>query len=124
MSKLNEPKTAKTFEIIREYLKGAVPPCSVETDEPHHIEVVANDGTTKHIFGYCVEHNEVVTVGFDTKIPENALREIFSERLIKMMNEHRRIELRNIEQNDLHKDLQDAFEKLLYYFNEKNWTKA
>ncbi len=123
MSHLNTPNVPQAFEMMRQYIKSSVPPCTATVDTPTHYESVAINGEQKHIYGYVIAHHDVVTVGFSMDIPDNAMHQIFSERLRKMMNHHRRLEIRNPHVNDLRQDIQDACEKLLYYYNEIGWTK-
>ncbi len=122
MSELNQPHVGLSFDMIRQLLKSAVPPCTATVDTPTHYEAVAVNGSHKHLFGYAVAHQDVVTVGFNTEIPEADFKQLASKRLILKMNEHRRLEIRNAKDHDLHQDLQDAFNKMLYYYNEKGWT--
>ena len=123
MSRLNEPNIPLSFKMVREYIKSSVPPCTATIDTPTHYESVAVNGEEKHLYGYVIAHQHVITVGFSMDIPDNAMHQLFSERLRKMMNEHRRLEIRDAHVNDLRQDLQDACEHLLYYYNQIGWTK-
>ncbi len=123
MSNSYKPHVDLSFDMIRQFIKSSVPPCEAITDTPTHYESVAINGDQKHLFAYVVAHEHVVTLGFNTEIPEKDLKQLVPETLIKMMNEHRRIEIRNAHVDDLRKDIQDAIEQLLYYYNEKGWTK-
>ena len=122
MSETNKHLTDQSFEIIRQYLKSAVPPCQITVDTDTHFEVTAINNDKKELFGYCVKHQHVVTLGFNTNISDKDFHQLIPERLIKMMNEHRRLEIRDVIVKDLHESIQDACNNLLYYFNEKNWT--
>ena len=122
MSEMNKPRVSKSFEMIRQYLKSSVPPCTATIDTPTHYESVAINKDQKHLYGFCVAHHDVVTVGFNEEIPETDLKQLIPERLRRMMNEHRRLEIRETEVHDLRQDIQDACNQLLYYYNEKNWT--
>ena len=124
MSEMNRPQVAKSFEMIRQLLKSSVPPCTTTIDEPCHYESMAITGDTRHLFGYCIAHREVVTIGFNREISDHDLRQLFSASLREKMNEERRIEVREAEVHNLWQDLQDAVNKLQYYFDEKGWTKA
>ena len=125
MSQANKPLVDKSFEIVRQYLQSVVPPCSVAVDTPTHYEVVAINGDEKHVFGYVVAHEHVITIGFNDKIPAHDLKELISEHLIKKMGDaHHRFEVRDADIHSLTKDLQQAIEKLARYYNEKGWTKA
>ncbi|MDO5570549.1 MAG: hypothetical protein Q4F97_03675 [Bacteroidales bacterium] len=121
MSEINKPLVKQSFEIIRNFLKSAVPPCTATVDTTTHYEVVAENNGQKHIYGYCIAHRNVVTLGFDENIPEEDFKRLIPKRLREMMNEHRRLEIREVQVNELRADIQDALNKLLYYFNEKNW---
>ena len=124
MSHLNKPQIQQTFEEIKGYLKGAVPPCKIITDAPTHFECVADNGEKEILFGYAVAHHHVVTLGFYDEIPANDKKELFSERLLNMMKDnHNRIEIRNIFDNEFGNDIRDAITKLLYYYNQKGYTK-
>lgn len=123
MSHLNKPLVNQSFEIVRQYIKSSVPPCEASADTPTHYEAVAINGNQKHLFAYVVAHEHVVTLGFSTEISDNDLKQLISSRLREMMNEHRRLEIRDAHVADLRQDIQDACEKLLYYYNEKGWTK-
>lgn len=122
MSHLNKPNVEETFKICKQYIKSAVPPCVVEIDTPTHFEVVAINGDQKHLFANIVSHDHVVTLGFDTTIPEEDLKQLLSDRLIKHLNEHRRMAIHNLEYDDYRQDFQDACNKLLYYFDQQGWT--
>ena len=123
MSHLNKPLVPQSFEIVRQYLKSSVPPCVATVDTPTHFEAVAINGDEKHLYGYVVAHEHVITLGFSTEISDSDFRELFSSRLRAMMNDHRRLEIREAHVADLRQDIQDACEHLLYYFNQKGWTK-
>lgn len=124
MSHLNKPQVNLSFDMIRQYIKSAVPPCEATADTPTHYEAVAMVDGVKHVFAYVVAHQHVVTLGFDMNIPEKDFKQLVSEQLCKRMEHgHRRLEIRDAHVDELRKDIQDACEKLLYYFNEKGWTK-
>ena len=123
MSNSNKPHVDLSFDMIRQYIKSSVPPCEVASDTPTHYEAVAVNGDQKHLFAYVVAHQHVVTLGFSTDISDADFRELIPERLRKMMNEHRRLEIHNAHVDDLREDIQDACEQLLYYYNQKGWTK-
>ena len=122
MSEKNQPHVDLSFDVIQHLIKSAVPPCTAITDTPSHYEVVAVHGDHQHLFGAVIAHNEEVTVCFNTEIPENEFKQLVSEDLIRKMNPHRRLEVRNIKSPQLHEDLQNACNKMLYYFNEKGWV--
>ena len=104
-------------------IKSAVPPCVAVADTPTHYEAAAETDGKQHVFGYVVAHRDVITVGFNTEISDKDMHELVSERLRKMMNEHRRLEIREAHVSDLRQDIQEAFNAMLNYFNEKNWVK-
>lgn len=123
MSHMNKPLVDLSFEMCRQFLKSSVPPCTSTVDTPTHYESTAIKGEEKHLFGYVVAHEHVVTLGFNEEIPESDFKELIPERLRNMMNHnHRRLEIRNAEVDGLRQDIQDACEKLLYYYNQIGWT--
>ncbi len=122
MSNENKPHVDQSFEMVKQFLKGAATPTCEVIDTPTHYEITAVDKEgKKHLFAYVIAHEHVITIGFNTQIPEQDKHQLFSDVLLKKMNDHCRIEVRNAHVADFRHDLQDAFEKLLYYFNEKNW---
>ncbi len=123
MSHLNKPLVSQSFEIVRQYLKSSVPPCVATVDTPTHFEAVAVNGDEKHVYGYVVAHEHVITLGFCTEISDKDFKELIPIGLRARMNDHRRLEIREAHVSDLRQDIQDACEKLLYYYNEKGWTK-
>lgn len=123
MSHMNKPLVEQSFDMVRQCIKSSVPPCTTTVDTPTHYESVAINGDQKHLFGFVVAHQDVITVGINEEIPEEDLKQMVSERLLKMMNQHRRFEIRTILVKDLHQDVQDAFNNLLYYYNQIGWTK-
>lgn len=125
MSHMNKPLVDLSFEMCRQYLKSSVPPCIASVDTPTHYESMAVNGESKHLFGYVVAHQHVVTLGFNEEIPEEDFKQLIPERLRNMMNHnHRRLEIRNVEVDDLRQDIQDACNQLLYYYNQKGWTQV
>ncbi len=123
MSHTNKPQITQTFEELKGYLKGCVPPCVAEVDTPTHYEVVAEKNGEKKLFAYIVAHLHVVTLGFDNDIPLNDKKQIFSDRLMRQITEHNaRIDIRNVFDSEFSNDLRDAITKLMYYYNEKGWV--
>lgn len=123
MSHMNKPQVDQSFEICRQFLKSAVPPCTATVDTPTHYECMAINGEMKHLFGYVVAHQHVITLGFNVEIPEEDFKKLIPERLRNMMDHnHRRLEIRNVEVLDLRQDIQDACNQLLYYYNQIGWT--
>ena len=122
MSHENKPNVNQSFEMIRQYIKSAATPTCEEIDTPTHYELttVGTDGQ-KHLFGYVVAHEHVITIGFNTQISDKDKRQLFSENLLKKMNDNGRFEMRDAHVADFRHDIQDACEKLLYFYNEKNW---
>jgi hypothetical protein len=110
--------------MCRQYLKSAVPPCIASADTSTHYEVTAVDASKeKRLFGYCIAHESALTIGFNEQIPEEDFQKLIPERLRKMMNhKHRRLEIRDPEVDELARDIRDAFNQLLYYYNQNNWV--
>ena len=123
MSNSNKPHVNLSFEMIRQFIKSAVPPCEASADTSTHYEAIAVNGDQKHVFAYVVAHEHVVTLGFSTDISDDDFVELIPERLRKMMNNHRRLEIHNAHVDELRKDIQDSCEQLLYYYTQKDWTK-
>ena len=107
MSHMNKPRVDQSFEIVRQCLKSSVPPCNAIADTPTHYETEAVNGNQKHVFGYVVAHEHVITIGFSTDIPEKDLKELIPARLLEKMNGHRRMEIRDVQVHELHSDLQE-----------------
>ncbi|MEG1617694.1 MAG: hypothetical protein RR202_08010 [Bacteroidales bacterium] len=121
MSEANKPLVNKSFEMIKQYLKSAVPPCVATVDTPEHYEVTAVNNGTKHLFGYCIAHRNTVTMGFNEDIPESDFKQLVPKRILEMMNENRRIAIRDADEHELSSAIRDACNQLLYYYNEKGW---
>ena len=105
MSHTNKPEVNLSFDMIRQYIKSSVPPCEVIADTPTHYESAAIVGDQKHVFAYVVAHQHVVTVGFGTDISDKDFHQLIPERLRKMMNDNRRLEIRDAHVDDLRKDI-------------------
>ena len=105
MSNSNKPHVDLSFDMIRQYIKSSVPPCEATSDTPTHYEAVAINGDQKHVFAYVVAHQHEVTLGFSTDISDGDFKQLVSERLRKMMNEHRRLEIHNAHVDDLRKEI-------------------
>lgn len=122
MSFKNMPNVKESFQMIRDFLKGAATTTCEVIDTPEHYELTTVDKEgQKHLFAYVVAHQHVVTLGFNTQISDNDFHQLVSQRLRAMMNDHRRLEIRDAHVDDLRKDIQDAFQKILYFYSEKNW---
>ena len=121
MSDINKTRVNQSFEMVRQYIKSSVTPTCEVIDTPTHYELTTVANGQKHLFAYVVAHEHVITVGFNTQISDADARQLFPERLLKMMNDHRRLEIRDAQVDDLRKDIQDAIEQLKYYYDEKGW---
>ena len=112
MSHMNKPNVNQTFEICKQYLKSAVPPCVVTTDTPTHYECSSDNGKEKHVFGYVIAHEHIVTFGFCEDIKEGEMKQLVSDRILKMMGHgHHRIEIRDIHEHELANDLRRSEER-------------
>ena len=123
MSHANKPNVGLAFKMCRQYFKSAVPPCIATVDTPTHYEVTAVDAAQdKRLFGYCVAHESALTIGFNEQIPEEDFKKLIPERLRNMMeHKHRRLEIRDSLVDELARDIRDACNQLLYYYNQNNW---
>ncbi len=123
MSHLNKPQIDQSFSEIKKILKGCVPPCVAEIDTPTHYECIADKSGEKILFAYVVAHSHVVTMGFNNSIPLDDKKQIFSERLLKSIQEfHGRIEIKNVFDHDLSDDIRESITKLMYYYTDKGWA--
>ena len=121
MTHLNKPQIERTFDKIKQYLKSIVPPCTITVDTPDNFQIEAIKGDSKHIFAYAVAHEHVITVGFNEEIKCEEMKQIFPDTILKDMNEHNRIEIRQLQDTELRKDFQSTCESLMRFFEQKNW---
>ena len=115
MSHTNKQMVDISFDMARQYLKGAVPPCSLTVDTPTHIKIEAINGESKHLFAEAIAHSHVVTIEFSPDIPKEDFDQLISQRLQKHMNEHRRLEIRDLHVDELIHAFQEPCPTLLYY---------
>ncbi|MGL5772560.1 MAG: hypothetical protein ACRCX1_07255 [Bacteroidales bacterium] len=113
-------KIDQAFKVMLPLLKTLVPPCVGEGNEVTNYAVYADNGEKKRLFAEIVLHGHVLTIQFNQEMSKDEAKQIFSHFLLTKMNEHGRVEVREIEE-EIRKDIQDAIQKLMRYFSDKGW---
>ena len=117
----NRTRVNVAFDIISKGLKSVVPPCVLSADTATHCEVVAQKGDVRHVLAYVVAHEHEVTLGFATELSREVMHVQIPETLLVRMNKHHRIEIEQLQGEELRKDIQQAIANLMNYYTQLGW---
>ncbi len=111
----------KVFDTVRQLLKSTIPPCVATVDNEEHYEVCIMNSThpEKILLGYVIKHDDSITVGFNDKLDESRMKQLFSKSLLQKMNIHKRIRIYELG-HPLLADLQEAINHLMHYYTDNN----